>query len=319
MAGPPGPAILAFQARGVVDCEAAMNRTLTAMVDRRRLLLGAGALYLSGVVITENRLSSAAPLSPMTLFSAPLELKGDWGGSPPDAAFRVVARVREVALSGVRLLSDQQPDRLWVDDHASGSPAVWLHDDPPTTAWIIVDIGARDWCKLAYQFGHELGHVLCNSWGKLANPQPPCQWVEEALVEAFSIRGLALLAASWEERPPFSGDAPFAASIRDYRARTIERYQRAPIPDGDLGRWLREYRSSLPQGVSEAEGPAILAILAEFERDPGCVEDLGAVNRWPARTGLPLEDYVRAWQASCAEIGASGHMPLRLKGIFGIP
>jgi hypothetical protein len=31
--------------------------------------------------------------------------------------------------------------------------ALWIHRE---TAWIIVDIGARDWCNLAYQFGHEL-------------------------------------------------------------------------------------------------------------------------------------------------------------------
>jgi hypothetical protein len=270
-------------------------------------------------VITESRPCSAATLPPMTLLSAPLELNGDWGGSSPDAAFRVVERAREVALSGVRLLSDQQPDQLRVDDHASGLPAIWLHEDPPTTAWIIVDIGARDWCKLAYQFGHELGHVLCNSWGPLAKPRPPCQWLEEAFVEAFSIRGLALLATTWEETPPFAGDAQFAGAIRAYRAALIEKYQRAPIPDGDIGRWFREYRSSLPQGVSEAEGPAILAILAEFDRDPVCVEDLGAVNRWPARTALPLEDYLRAWQGSCAEIGASGHLPVRLKRMLDIP
>src|SRR5205814_542611 len=130
-------------------------------------------------------------------------------------------------------------------------------------------------------------------------PRPPCQWLEEALAEAFSVRALDLLATSWENRPPFAGDARFAASIRDYRTAIIEKYRKAPIADGDLGRWFREYRNSLPQGVSEAEGPAILAILAEFESEPSCVEDLGAVNRWPERSGLPIENYLEAWQTSC--------------------
>src|SRR6266852_6465476 len=261
------------------------HRTLPGRIPRRSLLAQVGTLFLSGSLLTISRLCAAEVLSSMTLLSAPLELMGDWGGSPPGAVSTVLTRVREVALSGVRLLSDQQPDRLRVDEHQSGSPAIWLHADPPRTAWIIVDIGARDWCKLAYQFGHELGHVLCNSWGPLAKPQPPCQWLEEALAEAFSIRALARLATSWEETPPFAGDAHFAAAIRAYRAAIIEKYQKTAVPDGDIGRWFREYRNLLPQGVSEAEGPAILSILAEFERDPGCVEDLGAVNRWPARTG----------------------------------
>jgi hypothetical protein len=80
--------------------------------------------------------------------------------------------MREVSLAGVKLVSHQQPDKLRIDEHRSGPPAIWLHSDPPKTAWIIVDTGALDWCKLAYQFGHELGQVLCNSWGPAAQPRP---------------------------------------------------------------------------------------------------------------------------------------------------
>jgi hypothetical protein len=254
----------------------------------------------------------------MTLLSAPLELAGDWGASPSSAVLAVLSRMREVSLSGLRLLSDQQPDRIRVDEHTSGPPAIWLHKDPPQTAWIIVDIGARDWCKLAYQFGHELGHVLCNSWGPQAKPQPPSQWLEEALVEAFSIRGLGLLADSWGGNPPFAGDASFAGAIRQYRADLVAKYRKEPVPGDDLGAWLCSHRDSLPQGVSEDEGPAILATLAELEDDKSCVEDLGAVNRWPERTGLPIQDYLTRWQASCAELGADGRLPVRLRARLGL-
>jgi hypothetical protein len=106
----------------------------------------------------------------VTLLTAPLEIAGSWGGSLPQAARQVVLRMRAACLTGVTLLSDRQPTRLRVEDHSSGPPAIWLHTDPPTTAWIIVDIGARDWSQLAYQFGHELGHVLCNSWNVAAHP-----------------------------------------------------------------------------------------------------------------------------------------------------
>ena len=120
---------------------------------------------------------------------------------------------REACLSGVRLVSDRQPDRLVVDDHAEGHPAIWLHDDHTRTAWIIVDIGPNDWCKLAYQFGHELGHVLCNSWEASAKPRPPSQWFEESLVEAFSILGLGLLARSWQERELQTAATPTARDM----------------------------------------------------------------------------------------------------------
>jgi hypothetical protein len=68
--------------------------------------------------------------------------------------------------------------------------------------------------------------------------------LEEALVEAFSIRGLGLLADSWEQRPPFSHDAAFADAIRKYRQDLIEKY-RTPAgepPMRDMCSWLRRNR-----------------------------------------------------------------------------
>ncbi len=122
---------------------------------------------------------------------------------------RVLSRVRSIDLSGVRLLSDRQPEKVHVENHSQGWPAIWLHGDQPQMASIIVNVGPADWCKLAYQFGHELGHVLSNSWQFSAKPGPPTQWLEEVLVETFSIRGLRLLADSWEKAPPFAGDSAF--------------------------------------------------------------------------------------------------------------
>jgi hypothetical protein len=41
---------------------------------------------------------------------------------------------------------------------------------------------------------------------------------------------------------------------------------------------------------------------------PRRVTDLGALNRWPERTGVPLEDYLHRWSASCGDLGASGRL-----------
>src|ERR1700733_3004408 len=80
----------------------------------------------------------------MTLATVPIDVKGDWGGSLPGAALTVVTRICLVRFAGVRLLADRQPGRITVDDHSDGPPAIWLHDDGTSIAWIIVDIGPRD-------------------------------------------------------------------------------------------------------------------------------------------------------------------------------
>ena len=131
---------------------------------KRRVFLFQSAMVMAWLPHLVEDVHAQSGSAQMTLLSAPLELGGEWGGSPPNDAFAVISRMREVCLSGIRLLSDRQPAKLRVDDHMSGLPHIWLHDENSDMAWIVVDISALDWCKLSYQFGHELGHVLCNSW-----------------------------------------------------------------------------------------------------------------------------------------------------------
>jgi hypothetical protein len=258
-----------------------------------------------------------------TLLSAPIELAGDWGHMIPRSADLVVERMRRACLDGVRLVSDRQPTRLRVDEHTSGPPAVWLHPDGSSMAWVIVDIGERDWSQLAYQLGHELGHVMANSWQPHAKPLPPCQWIEEALVEAFSIRGLGRLAESWKESPPFPGDNAFGDAIARYRQDIIQRYA-AQADEQGLGRnaaaWFADHRREIEvPGLNPfARAAAAAIVLAEYERVPSCVEALGALNRWPGRTGVQIEEYFHQWQASCAELQASPALPNYLRETWGI-
>ncbi len=253
----------------------------------------------------------------MTLLDATLELAGTWRGSAPADASAVITRMRLACLNGVTLVSDRQPDNLRVDDHNDGPPAIWLHTAPPETAWIIVDVGALDWCNLAYQFGHELGHVLCNSWAWGAMPRNPCQWVEEALVEAFSLRGLGLLANAWAEAPPFAHDSAFAAAISDYRAALVDKYRLAARNEhiaGGFGAWFKARAPIFENqgGITAASG-AVSTMLDLLESNTTLVQDMGALNRWPGRSGVPLPIYLDLWQNSCEELHAPSLLPRHLR------
>lgn len=296
------------------------NRPASPVWRRRDLTrLVAGCLAATG---RGGRVAAQSRRNLSTLLSDPIELIGSWKDLYPDAAQRVVERMRESCLHDVRLLSDQQPRRIFLDDHATGNPAIWLHPDHADTAWIIVDIGARDWSKLSYQFGHELGHVLANSWRQDAKPAVPCQWLEEAMVEAFSLRGLARLADGWRRDPPFPNDNKFGDAIASYRQDIIADYAKLAGEQGsirDFARWFADHRREIE---AQALGPfaqaASLTILAEYERFPTCVEGLGALNRWPGRSGVPTTDYLRLWEASCHELGASPQLPIRLRALLGL-
>ncbi|BCH07445.1 hypothetical protein MesoLj131c_17030 [Mesorhizobium sp. 131-3-5] len=44
-----------------------------------------------------------------------------------------------------------------------------------------------------------------------------------------------------------------------------------------------------------------VTILAEYDSTPDCVEALGALNRWSGRTGIPIAEYLKLWEGSCAD------------------
>ena len=268
-----------------------------------------------------RRSGAASPPSGVNLLTAPLEVGDTWNGAASTDAAAVISRMREACLSGIRLVSDRQPDRLRVDDQTTGPPHIWLHADNPTTAWIVVDVGTRAWSQLAYQFGHELGHVMCNSWMWKVETPPPSRWLEECLAEAFAIRGLARLADGWEGNPPFPNDSRYAHALRDYRRELVEKYRRAE-PEGvkNAAAWLRDNRKRLDEttGLGVYTAPAILTIVTAMENDKACVEDLGAVNRWPQHSAVALEDYLRLWRESCAQVAAPGRLPKRLQDVFGL-
>ncbi len=278
------------------------------------------ALLEAGVLVPLGIAVGRANVPGVTLLTANLELGGDWGGSTSTDVAAVIKTMRTACLAGVALVSDRQPEKLRVDDQAGSNPSVWLHSDFPTTAWVVVIVGTRDWCNLAYQFGHELGHVLCNSWEPDAAPRNPCQWIEEALVEAFSLRGLGRMADDWERAPPFPNDNAYAGSIRSYRETILASYRTAAHDQGiaaGFGAWFKAHQAFLDQhgGVDDVRG-AVSTMLGLLEGDAGTVADMGALNRWPGRSGVLLPDYLDLWEQSCAELNAPGRLPVRIRDLL---
>ena len=168
---------------------------------------------------------------------------------------------------------------------------------------------------MAYQFGHELGHVLSNSWQPEALPLRPSHWLEEALVEAFTLRGLALIADDWEQDPWLHGETGFSKHLRRYREFLVGGYRNGAAGSKQgLDGWFADSRRAVESGLGgrAAAGPALLMILGELIRDTGCVEDLAALNGWRGRAAVPVEDYLRLWGESCAGLGTPGALPRRL-------
>jgi hypothetical protein len=141
-------------------------------------------------------------------------------------------------------------------------------------------------------------------------------------LEAFSLRGLGRLPESWKQNPPFAGDNECGNAIADYRENIIQSYAKLADEQGithDSAAWFADHRREIEvAALNPFAQAASLSILAEYERAPDCVEALGALNRWPGRSGVPIDDYLRQWEVSCAELQASPLLPGRLRKMLQI-
>ena len=122
--------------------------------------------------------------------------------------------------------------------------------------------------------------------------------------------------------PPFPGNNSFGDAIGGYQQDIIRRYSALSDQQGlshDAARWFADHRSEIETpGLNLFAQAAVLTVLGEYERTPTCVEALGALNRWPGRSGVPIGEYFREWQASCTELNASPELPNSLGHTLGI-
>ena len=138
----------------------------------------------------------------------------EWGDASPidiqvlltDVASHVERSLRKTLASVVVVPA---PDTaLFPMTHCRLSPG-----DP-----FVVQLSARHrhWAKYAYQFAHELCHVLSNPERLRGNPN---NWFVEALCELSSVFTLRQMAEKWHTQPPFPHWASYAASLAGYPVR----------------------------------------------------------------------------------------------------
>lgn len=130
--------------------------------------------------------------------------------------------VRDCCLAGVEARESDAPRAITVTGEPGRAnpqcPAVVL---AVRAAPVVLCVEGPYWARLAYQFGHELGHVAANNWGGSANTLPPSHWLEEALVEAFGLAGMLAMARRWTVEAPYPHCASYAPSLERYARSTI--------------------------------------------------------------------------------------------------
>ncbi|HXX91984.1 MAG TPA: hypothetical protein VEN81_00010, partial [Planctomycetota bacterium] len=162
---------------------------------------------------------------------------------------------------------------------------------------IKLDAEGFHWAQFAFQFAHEVGHVLSG----FADYPNPNLWFEETMSEAASLFALGAMAKAWEKSPPYPNWKGYSASLLKYRD---ERLAPSKLPEGtSLVDWFHEHEGSLRKDPRQRRLNLLLAsqLFPLFEEDPGRWDALGTLNAVHGDSSRTFAQYLRDWSRSAAE------------------
>ena len=156
----------------------------------------------------------------------------------------------------------------------------------------------RSWSQYAYQFSHELCHVV-SDYENLSEDNPN-RWFHEAVCELASVFCLRRMAERWPVDPPYPNWAPYATSLADYAEDLLRRQERQLPPETTLPDWLASREEALRSDPYQRNMNATVAysLLPVFEDSP---EGWNSIRHLPNSRGS-LVDYIGDWHSAVLDV-----------------
>lgn len=185
-----------------------------------------------------------------------------------------------------------------VVSHTEGNPVALYERGPGGEYRVLLHASGPNWHLYAYEFAHELCHVLSNYEENAgADPLRYNQWFEEALCETASLYTLKSLAETWEESPPAPGWSVHTAKLRRFFDLLIAEGHRQLPEDTPLAAWLRQHEERLRRDPYQRAKNEVVAnlLLPLFARNPENWDALTYLNLEPNDARNTLRDYLHHW------------------------
>ena len=239
--------------------------------------------------------AKAAPAIP----KLQIEIRQDnWGAGREDISAVCESAGREL----VQFFPGRKLQPILVGQAAKGSP-ITLYERG-TNGEIRVLLNTRDtfWAQYAYQFGHELCHVLCN-YREADNPQ---LWFEESLCETASLFVLRRMADTWKTDPPYHNWKSFAPAFDNYVDERLS--NTAKLEEQSFAEWYRNHRAELEkEGTNRAlnQVVAVRVLLPLLQLKPQHWQALDFVNQWDPKLRPTFPEYLQDWHDRVPEVHRS--------------
>jgi len=220
-----------------------------------------------------------------------LRMTGKWESDKASAK----AVLMSVASEFVTLFPETKLPPIEVEQ--KGGPITLYQRGPKGEIRVKLNSTGSLWAQHAFQFAHELGHVMC----RYDTDTHPNKWFEESICELASLFVLRRMAKTWETKPPYPNWKNYAKALNGY---ADERLSKARLPEGvTLAQWYGERREFFNKNATERDSNLVIAaaLLAYFEEDTTrwqAVEHINTEKLAPIH-GFP--QYLAAWKRNCGE------------------
>lgn len=172
-----------------------------------------------------------------------------WGEGRPQDVAAVCVSAAETVFSAIKPEKGKEPTIFVIPDDAG--PIVLTQRGPNGEYFVLLSARDRHWSQVAYQFSHELGHVLC---GDLSLRMPQ-HWFEESFCESVSLWTLDSMGKSWQTNPPYANWKGYASSLTSYVANVRKR-----VPDvSEVSKWFDSHRDLLTREAYDRDKNLIVA------------------------------------------------------------
>lgn len=210
--------------------------------------------------------------------------------------------IRAVLTSASETLAPYFPEgalpTIEVSRSAEGHPRTLYERGPFGEVRVRLVADAPYWAQLAFQFGHELTHILCG-YRNYVNPN---MWFEEVVCEAASLFVLGQMAETWKARPPHLNWSDYAGALLAYREGRIQ--QADPFEGSPLADLLREHEASLPGNSQQGDLIVAMAtrVLPLIEAEPEHWPAFATLNSVHGDGTRSFARYLRDWSGASPEV-----------------
>lgn len=231
---------------------------------------------------------ASAPHRPLDI----LVVRDGWGSAPRENVLKLLESTAQELWKNFPS-RDLEP----IIVRPKGGPITAYQRGPNGEYFVMLGTGDTAWSQYAYQFAHELCHILC---GYDTDPHGQ-RWFEESLCEMASLYALRRMGENWKTAPPYANWKEYAPSLTQYAQNLIDKGR---LPEGrTLAQWYGENAAELAQKatVREKNLVAAVALLPMFEQAPEHWQAVGYLNTAKVEHAQTFREHLTDWLRNCPD------------------